>query len=187
MVDALKENSGDYGFLIASTNTTSTVAPPRFLPLIQDAIKFGIKVSGPVAAHGGYASFQQSQQVTSAVCGRAREPINAWMPLYICEAHWKRVRLHLPSILGYFCTLDPLGYDSAQRMVPLTILGGMITSLGPQKCSDRDLQLLFAFMRTCIAIVEDEAGHMDKLEKYVADAVTSPRGRLKDKVHYCVH
>ena len=105
------------------------------------------------------------------------------MPLYICEDHWKRVRLHLPSILGYFCTLDPLGYDKEQRMVPLTILGGMIASLGPQKCSDRDLKLLFAFMRTCIAIVEEESGDMAKMEKYVADAVASPRGRLKDKVN----
>jgi len=67
-------------------------------------------------------------------------------------------------------------------MVPLTILGGMITSLGPGKCSDRDLQLLFAFMRTCIAIAEEEPGEMAKVEKHVVDVIASPRDRLKDKV-----
>lgn len=34
--------------------------------------------------------------------GKGREPINAWLPLYIHKAHWERVKILLKPILGYF-------------------------------------------------------------------------------------
>lgn len=48
--------------------------------------------------------------------GQAREPINAILPMFINEAHWKRVEVLIEPMLGYFFTLDPLGFHPAQLL-----------------------------------------------------------------------
>lgn len=40
--------------------------------------------------------------VVMVCAGKGREPINAWLPLYIHKAHWERVKILLKPILGYF-------------------------------------------------------------------------------------
>jgi hypothetical protein len=70
---------------------------------LQDAIKFKLSVDGHF-----HMSFTDSGAV---FCGRSREPINSWLPLYVCADHWARVRLLMQPILGYFVCLDPLAYD----------------------------------------------------------------------------
>ena len=52
-------------------------------------------------------------------------------------------------ILGYFCTLDDLGYDYKQVDVMYMVLGSMIGQINPQHCGEHQLRLLIAFHRTC--------------------------------------
>ncbi len=52
-------------------------------------------------------------------------------------------------ILGYFCTLDDLGYDYKQVDVMFMVLGSMIGQLGPGQVGEHQLRLLTAFHRTC--------------------------------------
>ena len=52
--------------------------------------------------------------------------------------------------LGYFVTLDPLGFDWKQLDVMFMVLGSMIGQLTADTVGEHQLQLLFAFQRTCI-------------------------------------
>jgi hypothetical protein len=63
------------------------------------------------------------------VCVQAREPINAWVPLYLHAEHWKLVLPQLPSALGSLVMLDPLGYNSNQINVLFSLLGTMASSM----------------------------------------------------------
>lgn len=60
----------------------------------MDAFEYKIKVDGPLAAHGGF-SFRSSdyEYLSHATVGASREPINAWLPLFITPTHWTRVKV----------------------------------------------------------------------------------------------
>ena len=62
------------------------------------------------------------------------------------------VQVLLKPSLGYFCTLDPLGYDYKQMDVMFMVLGNMIGQLNIETVGEHQLRLLFAFQRTCAGI-----------------------------------
>ena len=61
-----------------------------------DALEYKINVSSHMKAHGGFSFEDQSLGVTTV--GAAREPINAWLPLYITKSHWDRVKVGFSSV-----------------------------------------------------------------------------------------
>lgn len=63
--------------------------------------------------------------------GKSREPINSWLPFFVNKEHWKRVKPQVPTILGYLCTLDPLGFAKSQFDVLFMVLGKMIGNHRP--------------------------------------------------------
>lgn len=45
------------------------------------------------------------------------------LPLYLFKEHWKLANLKIQAVLGFLCTLDPLGYNLTQRFtVPFLVL-----------------------------------------------------------------
>jgi len=54
--------------------------------------------------------------------------MNAALPLYLNEQHWLRVEVQLKPLLGFFFTLDPLGFQEAQYMGLFMILGEMLAT-----------------------------------------------------------
>ena len=56
-----------------------------------DALEHKINVSSQLSAHGGF-DFAKTQLGVTTV-GTAREPINAWLPLYVTKSHWDRVKV----------------------------------------------------------------------------------------------
>jgi hypothetical protein len=113
---------------------------------MMDAWEHRIQVDGHLEAHGGF-QFNHALGVTTV--GTSNEPINAWLPLFICPTHWERVKMILKPALGYFCTLDSLGYDYKQMDVMFLILGHMISQVRPETVGEHQLRLVFAFQRTC--------------------------------------
>jgi hypothetical protein len=51
-----------------------------------------------VATTGGFGI---GQEMGVATRGSGREPINAWLPLYIHAEHWEIIKISLRQILGY--------------------------------------------------------------------------------------
>ena len=56
-----------------------------------DALEHKINVSSQLSAHGGFDFAHTELGVTTV--GTSREPINAWLPLYVTKSHWDRVKV----------------------------------------------------------------------------------------------
>lgn len=143
-----------------------------------DALEYKINCEGQLRAHGGF-DFSQPLGVTTI--GQSREPINAWLPLYCTKQHWERVKVLLKPSLGYFCTLDPLGYDFQQMDVMFMILGSMVGELSDTKSNDQQLKMIFCFLRTCQACVQ-EFSLENRLTEAVRLFLNSPEDRFKHKL-----
>lgn len=89
-----------------------------------------INMVGPERAHGGFVGTSKSSGGLGAEVGLFRGPdgqtMNACLPLYLSEVHFARVRVQIKPILGYFFTLDTLGYKGDQTIAMFGILGTML-------------------------------------------------------------
>ena len=144
-----------------------------------DAIRFKLSIDNQESVHGG---FDMRGQLGVATVGRSREPINTWLPLYICEAHWQRVKLLMQPTLGFFCCMDPLAYDDQQLWVMMLVLGTMATQASAASFGQRELKLLLCFRETCRALVRDDLVFAGKVSSKLANFVKDPAARLKDTV-----
>lgn len=110
--------------------------------VLEDSMKYAIDHRG-ADAKGGFAEYHGGAGAAAAVTGKVQEPpqpgwfrgqdgksMNAYLPLFLDEDengfHAKRVLYQLRGILGYFTTLDPLGYDSKQYFMLYSLLGQML-------------------------------------------------------------
>ncbi|CAD7960857.1 unnamed protein product [Amoebophrya sp. A25] len=64
--------------------------------------------------------------------------MNACLPLYLNEAHFRRVLLQIKPVLGYFFTLDPLGYSGEQLVALYGILGEMLVMRAESSSKSHD-------------------------------------------------
>lgn len=82
-----------------------------------DSAIFHLKRDGD--AHGGFDPKQQGE----LVIGVGRESISGVLPLYLFAEHWEIARRKNPQIFGLMCTLDVMGYSTAQYFsVPYLVL-----------------------------------------------------------------
>lgn len=84
-----------------------------------------INVVGASRAHGGFMNTNLEEDV-GLFRGPDGQMMNACLPLYLNESHFARVRVQIKPILGYFFTLDPLGYKGDQIIALFGILGTML-------------------------------------------------------------
>jgi hypothetical protein len=145
-----------------------------------DAIKYQQYTDGVNLNVCGFDTL--NGDTTVAMVGRSREPINAWLPLYICEAHWQRVRCLIKPTLGFLCVMDPLGYSKKQLWVMLLVLGTMCQQGNTDSFGERELTLLLAFTDTCRAMLRDNAEFAEIVTSTLGGFVRDPVLRLKDKV-----
>eukprot|EP00300_Choanocystis_sp_HF-7_P006748 c14883_g1_i1.p1 GENE.c14883_g1_i1~~c14883_g1_i1.p1 ORF type:complete len:1029 (+),score=254.05 c14883_g1_i1:85-3087(+) len=83
------------------------------------------------AGEAAYGGFQDSRQRSlDESIGMFRGPdgmkMNGFLPLFIDEQHFARVKLQVEPLLGFFFTLDPLGYKGDQLIALHAILGSML-------------------------------------------------------------
>lgn len=79
--------------------------------------------------------------------------MNACLPLYINDDHWARVSLQIKPVLGYFFTLDPLGFRADQYIALYCILGHMLClRANGQFVSEWADWLIADFAKLCSAI-----------------------------------
>lgn len=117
----------------------------------EDAIAMSIDIRGHLGTTGG---FGVGHELGVAMRGRGREPINAWLPLYIHAAHWAAASIQLRQILGYYTTLDPLGFHVNQIDALFSVLGTMVSRL-QHPVGEHDLLHLFQYLRTCVQVARE--------------------------------
>lgn len=153
---------------------------------VEDAIKYGIDIGGVLVefTRGDELCSRDEASLgdSAPLSGLSMEPINAWLPLYICPGHWQRVRLLLRPTLGYYCTLNPLGYDKGQVQAALVVLAEMVMRLATDEASDVLAAITFSWWRTCRAIVvelDQGPALRDMIHGFIREG---PAGRNKTAV-----
>jgi len=144
----------------------------------EDAVQAGIDLRGHEKTTGGFGIVNKRSNIALAVRGRAREPINAWLPLFIHPAHWAIVRPQLRQIVGYFVTLDPLGYARSQVDAIFLVLSTMISRL-VHPAGEHQLFILFQLMRTCRAVSE-ELGYTSLMVERIKQFIGTCHYETKD-------
>lgn len=144
--------------------------------LIQAAKDAADPIQAKLAYLGGFGV--EGKDLGVVVRGNANEPINAWLPLYINDAHWRAVSSQFKSITGFLVTTNALGYVYNQIDVYFMILATMIVRM--KVASHRQLELAIQYLRTCIAIVE--AGNKSRQKTFIKDFIAHPEKRLRDEM-----
>lgn len=114
--------------------------------------------------------------------GLGREKVSGVLPLYLFKEHWEIAKIKLQPLLGFMCTLDPMGYTLAQLYtVPFLVLIKAIEDVA-ENPSESKKKILSLVMETCVNLVDQSEG----LKKQIIDAVnlfnSSPAGRTADVV-----
>ncbi|KAH9524960.1 hypothetical protein Btru_028346 [Bulinus truncatus] len=149
---------------------------------VMDALEFKINLENQLAAHGGFSfSSNSTSELPFATVGSGREPINAWLPLYICPSHWERVKSCLRPSLGYLCTLDPLGYSDSQLDIMFMVLGCMISQLWENDAGENHIKIIFALQITCQVCME-EYNLTTKITDIVRSFLQTPKERFRHAI-----
>ena len=115
-----------------------------------DSVRYAFKIK-PIDPVAGIEN--QGKKILK---GAAAEDINACLPIYICEEHWKNASLLMKPVLGWVLTTDPLGYAYTQKMSIPHLLMGIVAVKHLQEPNSEFLQCLFGrLMETCLQIMRD--------------------------------
>ncbi|CAM4753626.1 unnamed protein product [Rotaria magnacalcarata] len=158
----------------------------------DDAIKMKLNIADAARVHGGFIPSKSAVPTTSTTRtqnkantsqseftrGVAAEPMNTFLPLYICDAHFERVQIMLEPILGYLFTLDITGYRSDQLLGLYSILGQMMNS-SPRNGSEREEMILYEFTRLCRALLPRTLEYLGEENDVLKKFIAGPTGRSK--------
>jgi len=163
----------------------------------KDSIRFAVNQSGSQKALGGFTGNRQTlDDEFGVVRGSDGTLSNACLPLYLHEDHWKRVDIQIEALIGYFFTMDPLGYKGDQLIALYMILANMIVSRENEESGMTGEYwdwLIDDFTKLCKAIYP-------KVEKYLREGrfsgrirgnlleefVNDPLNRTKDSINLSV-
>ena len=158
----------------------------------DDAIKMKINIGDAARLHGGFlpskniapttstniSPKKSNDQLSEFTRGVAAEPINTFLPLYICDAHFERVKVMLEPMLGYLFTLDITGYKSDQLLGLYSILGQMMNA-SPRNGSEREELILQEFTRLCQGLLPRTREYLGEGNDLLKKFLSGPTGRSK--------
>lgn len=158
----------------------------------DDAIKMKIHIGDAARLHGGFIASKHNAPTTSTnlpvkektnqqsefTRGVAAEPINTFLPLYICDAHFERVKVMLEPMLGYLFTLDITGYKDDQLLGLYSILGQMMNA-SPKNGSEREEMILYEYQRLCQGLLPRTRQYLGDENDVFKKFMSGPTGRSK--------
>jgi hypothetical protein len=114
---------------------------------VNGAIAHALQLRRAEMVHGG---FSKPTEDVGLFKGDDGKYMNAVLPMYLHKEHWKRVMVEIEPMLGYFFTLDPLGFKGDQYLAIFSVLGQMLSSRARgQFTSDYHSWVLQDFTRVC--------------------------------------
>jgi hypothetical protein len=111
-----------------------------------------------------------SGEAKPMVVGKSREPINAWLPLFVNPAHARKARILLPVLLGQLVTLNPFGFDKYQWRVLYTIQASIIAQLADNERSRWIAEQYTMLCTELLPTLQSSVFNGDNsLQKFIAD------------------
>lgn len=183
--EALEE--GDcLGICLDIARSTATIADPNQL-IVKDVIPTFMCCS----AYLDSAAYNLERSATAAgtfniksqgnlATGVGREQVNGILPLYLFNEHWEISKRTIPSIFGFMCTLDIMGYaDDQFYTIPYTVLYKCY-----EKCfennNDINQKMLKVVLDTCVQIQKRHKVHTERIITALKEFEKDPINRGKD-------
>lgn len=127
-------------------------------------------------ATGGFGRHAQGELAQ----GVGREKITGILPLYLFDEHWEISKRTIPSIFGFMCTLDIMGYaDDQFYTIPYTVLYTCYEKYFQNK-NDINEKMLRLVKQTCVQIIKRHEVHAQRIIDALKAFQESPSGRTKD-------
>lgn len=127
-------------------------------------------------AHG---TFDKSTQGSLAT-GIGRENVTGILPLYLFKEHWEIAKRTVPSIFGFMCTLDIMGYSEDQfYIIPFTVLFKCYDKVAKSD-SELNNKILSVVKETCIEIIKRHPPFAQKIVDKLKAFQAEPISRTKD-------
>jgi hypothetical protein len=102
------------------------------------------------------------------------------MPLFLFNEHWEIAKRNIPSIFGFMCTLDIMGYaDDQFYVIPFTVLFKCYEKV-QENSNDVNKKMLKLVLDTCVQIVIRHEIFSKNLIEKLKQFESSPSGRTKD-------
>lgn len=96
-------------------------------------------------ASGG---FDYTNEASLAI-GMGRENVSGILPLFLFKEHWQVAKRKMQSVLGFMCTLDPMGYASSQYFnIPFMVQNVAFKQLAVED-SEMNRMVLNMVIETC--------------------------------------
>ena len=184
-VEALEE--GDcMGICLDVARSAATIADPNQL-IVKDVIPTFMCCSAYLdsAAYnlerssdaGG--TFNTKSQGNLAT-GIGREKINGILPLFLFNEHWEVSKRTIPSIFGFMCTLDIMGYaDDQFYTIPYTVLFKCYEKVHENN-NDVNNKMLKVVLQTCVQIQKRHKIHTERILDALRAFQDHPISRGKD-------
>ena len=117
-----------------------------------DSVRYAFKIK-PIEEKVGIEN-----QGAKILKGAAAENINACLPLYLCEEHWRNAKLLMKPVLGWVLTTDPVGYSYTQKKnIPYLLLSTVaIRHLQDGGGSEFYKTMFDRLLDTCLQIMKDD-------------------------------
>ena len=127
-------------------------------------------------AHGTFDKNTQGSLAT----GIGRENVTGILPLYLFNEHWEISKRTLPSIFGFMCTLDIMGYSDDQfYVIPFTVYFKWLNKFTDNP-SDVNKKMLNLVKETWIQIVKRHEIFSARLIEKLRNFEAAPINRTKD-------
>ncbi|KAI9291946.1 hypothetical protein K502DRAFT_108754 [Neoconidiobolus thromboides FSU 785] len=128
--------------------------------------------------HGG---FDKENKIASVTTGLANEKINAVMPLYINEHHWKVASKRSKTMLSWMATLSVTGgLGNEIKIIPFLVLSKCLDVVFNQP-TEHNLTIFKMVLDTCMVIYNNKSIKHEVIEKYQR-FIESPLNRMSDSI-----
>ena len=186
-VEAIEE--GDcLGLCLDVTRSEAAIADPNQL-VVKDVIPCFMSCSAYLesAAYNlerqsnAHGSFDKNVQGNLA-SGIGRENVTGILPLYLFDEHWEIAKRTLPSIFGFMCTLDIMGYSDDQfYIIPFTVLFKLY-QICQKNESDINRKMFEVVKDTCVQIIKRHPKFREKIIEKLTNFQNDPMHRTKEFV-----
>lgn len=127
-------------------------------------------------AHGSFDTRVQGSLAT----GVGRENVTGILPLFLFNEHWEIAKRTLPSIFGFMCTLDIMGYaDDQYYTIPFTVMFKCLEKV-QENPSDVNKKMLNLVKETCVQIVKRHEIFANRIVEKLKAFEEAPISRTKD-------
>ena len=186
-LEAIKE--GDWlGICLDVARSEAAIADPSQL-IVRDVIPTFMSCSAYMdsaafnleresTAHGEFDTKSQG----NLAMGLGRENVTGILPLYLFNEHWEIAKRTIPSIFGFMCTLDIMGYSDDQYfIIPFTVLYRCLEKVN-ESPTDMNKTILSLVKQTCVEIAKRHEVFASRVVEKLKNFEIAPINRTKDVI-----